>query len=262
MKTKAVILAAGKGTRMKSETPKVLHRILDQEMIGYVLDAVADQVDESPVVVIGHGGDEVREVLGEAVDTVWQREQLGTGHGVMMAKEAILDSDRVIVMCGDTPLIRKETIAGLVSEHERAGNQATVLSVVMEEPFGYGRIVKKDGQVTGIVEEKDATDEERAIQEINSGMYCFQTQALLGVLDRLEPKNAQGEYYLTDVLSILYERGEKVGAFLADDAEEIAGINDRVQLAQATQVATCHSRRVRATSAGIATMNGRRARLI
>jgi bifunctional UDP-N-acetylglucosamine pyrophosphorylase/glucosamine-1-phosphate N-acetyltransferase len=234
MKTKAVILAAGKGTRMKSDKPKVLHKILDHEMIRYVVDAVTNQVNEKPVVVIGHGGDQVKEALAERADTVWQKEQLGTGHGVMMAKEAIKDSDRVIVMCGDTPLIREETIAALVAEHEKENNQATVLSVIMAEPFGYGRIIKASGQVTGIVEEKDATEEERAIQEINSGMYCFQSESLLRILEQLEPKNAQGEYYLTDVLSILHQQGEKVGAYLAADSEEIAGINDRVQLADAT----------------------------
>jgi bifunctional UDP-N-acetylglucosamine pyrophosphorylase/glucosamine-1-phosphate N-acetyltransferase len=234
MKTKAVILAAGKGTRMKSDKPKVLHKILDHEMIRYVVDAVASQVNEKPVVVIGHGGDQVKEALAERADTVWQKEQLGTGHGVMMAKEAIKDSDRVIVICGDTPLIRKETIAALVAEHEKKNNQATVLSVIMVEPFGYGRIIKLSGQVTGIVEEKDATEEERAVREINSGMYCFQSKSLLCILEQLEPKNAQGEYYLTDVLSILHQQGEKVGAYLAADPEEIAGINDRVQLADAT----------------------------
>ena len=236
METKAVILAAGKGTRMKSEIPKVLHKILGQEMISYVLDALENQVEGKPVVVVGHGGDQVQEALGDRAEFVWQKEQLGTGHGVMMAREAVADSDRVIVMCGDTPLIRKETIEELVKEHDRQGNQATVLSVMMQDPHGYGRIVKENGCVVRIVEEKDANEEQRAIGEINSGMYCFETKALLSALDEIKPQNAQGEYYLTDVLSILHGRGEKVGAHLGGDAQEIAGINDRIQLAEATGV--------------------------
>lgn len=234
MKIKAVILAAGKGTRMKSDIPKVLHKILDQEIIHYVLDAVLGQTDTKPLVVIGHGGEQVKEALGDRADTVWQRKQLGTGHGLMVAREAIEDSDQILVMCGDTPLIREETIAELLAEHNKRGNKATVLSVIMDNPFGYGRIVKQAGQVAGIVEEKDACEEVQTIQEINSGMYCFQTKELLEVLDLLEPKNAQGEYYLTDAISILHKQGKQVGTYLASDASEIAGINDRVQLADAT----------------------------
>ncbi len=235
MKTKALILAAGKGTRMNSDKPKVLHPLLGKEMIRYVLRAVSFQTEDKPVVLVGHGGHQIQEVLGEEVDYVWQHEQWGTGHALIVSKDAWKDSDTVLVVCGDTPLIQPDTIEALVKDHQQHQRAATVLSVIMDHPGGYGRIIKDEtGQVTGIVEDRDASVEQQSICEINSGMYCFQTVPLLQMLDRLKPQNVQGEYYLTDVISLLHKDRQTVGTYLADDSGEMAGINDRVQLAQAS----------------------------
>lgn len=237
MKTKIVVLAAGKGTRMKSDTPKVLHSILGVEMVHHVLRAVAPLSEDRPVVVVGHGGEQVEAALEGAAQTVWQHEQRGTGHALMVARDAIEDSDRVLVVCGDTPLIRTETMRALVATHEREQYSATVLGVAMDDPSGYGRLLRDQaGRLQSIVEERDATDGQRAITEINSGMYVFETERMLALLDTLKPKNAQGEYYLTDLIGALYAQDQRTGVWLAEDASEIAGINDRVQLAQAATV--------------------------
>lgn len=237
MKTGLVILAAGKGTRMKSKRAKVLHPLIDKPMIDYVLEAGQDLADGRPLLVVGHQKEAIKEALGDRVDYVWQKEQKGTGHALMVAVQALGDVDRVLVVCGDTPLVRKASLEALVSEHLEEKNQATVLSVSMEDPAGYGRLVRRpDQRLERIVEDKDASLEERAIQEINSGMYVFELEPLRKALDELSDDNAQGEYYLTDLIEIMSGAGARVGAYLHPDAQEIMGINDRRQLAEASRI--------------------------
>lgn len=231
------VLAAGEGTRMKSATPKVLHEICGRSLVGHVLTAARELDPQRLVVVVGHGRDQVVPHLG-AIDpdaeTVVQERQNGTGHAVRIALEATdVISGTVLVTYGDTPLLSAATLAGLAAEHERAGNAATVLSAIVPDPFGYGRIIRENGEFTGIVEEKDATDEERAITEMNSGVYAFDGALLADAVKRVTTDNAKGEEYLTDVVSILRADGHRVGASVAPEWREILGINDRVQLAEA-----------------------------
>lgn len=237
-KRTAIVLAAGKGTRMKSRRPKVLHQVAGQPLITHVIEAIAACGVEQSVVVIGHGGEEVQATLGEGAIYAWQREQLGTGHAVMMARPQISDEVKtVMVVCGDTPLLTGKTLASLLTSHEKSGAMATVLTAVLHDPSGYGRIIRDaSGYVTAIVEQKDATDEQRSIREINSGTYCFDRAALFAALDEITPANAQGEYYLTDVLAIFRKRGGFVGAQVMEDEREILGINSRRQLAEAEAV--------------------------
>ncbi|MCW2277019.1 bifunctional UDP-N-acetylglucosamine diphosphorylase/glucosamine-1-phosphate N-acetyltransferase GlmU [Heliophilum fasciatum] len=237
-KRAVIVLAAGKGTRMRSNRPKVLHEVAGQPLVMHVLDAVETCDVQTPVVVIGHGGDAVQACLGDRAQVAWQQEQLGTGHAVMMARTLIPDDvTTVMVLCGDTPLLRGATLADLWQTHEQSGAMATVLTAVVPEPTGYGRMVRDDqGHVVAIVEEKDATPEQKAITEINSGTYCFERAALWTALDEIRPVNAQGEYYLTDVLAIFRDRGGVVGAHIVQDTQEILGINSRRQLAEAEQV--------------------------
>lgn len=232
----AVILAAGEGKRMKSSKSKVLHEVSFQPIVKWVMDAVSDA--DNTVVVVGHCKEQVIDALGDSVSFVEQAERLGTGHAVMQAREFIEGySGDIVVMAGDTPLITKETIDSAYEFHKASGNAATVLTAELDDPFGYGRIVRNaQGDVVKIVEQKDATEEEAAIREINSGMYFFKAPELLNTLDRLTNNNAQGEYYLTDTLALLISDGLKVGAFTVDDSDEILGINDRVQLAHAQNI--------------------------
>lgn len=234
----AIILAAGKGTRMKSQLPKVLHKVSGQSMVQHVLNAVEGAGVTNPIVVIGHGAELVRDMLGDRVSFVLQAEQLGTGHAVMQTKEQLGErAGDVIILCGDTPLITQETIAQLLDDHASAQGSATVLTAVLDDPTGYGRIVRSSvGLVEGIVEHKDATDQQRKIQEVNTGVYCFKIGDLFSALEQITPANAQGEYYLTDVLGILNQQGKKVGATVLSDPDELMGINDRAQLAVAESI--------------------------
>lgn len=234
----AIILAAGKGTRMKSQLPKVLHKVSGQSMVQHVLNAVEGAGVTNPIVVIGHGAQLVKEMLGDRVSFALQAEQLGTGHAAMQTKDYLDKGEgNVIVLCGDTPLITQETIAQLLADHTAAQGSATVLTAILEDPTGYGRIVRSAaGLVEGIVEHKDATDEQRDIQEVNTGVYCFKTPDLFAALEQITPANAQGEYYLTDVLGILKQEGKKVGATVLNDPDELMGINDRAQLAVAERL--------------------------
>ncbi|KAB2953031.1 bifunctional UDP-N-acetylglucosamine diphosphorylase/glucosamine-1-phosphate N-acetyltransferase GlmU [Heliorestis acidaminivorans] len=236
-KRTAIVLAAGKGTRMKSQHPKVLHEIAGEPLIAHVVKTIGACGVKKPVVVIGHGGEEVQAYLGEKALYAWQKEQLGTGHAVMVAQSA-LDSDEqtVMVICGDTPLLTQETLEALFLAHEKKNALATVLTARVANPKGYGRILRDDsGAVQAIVEEKDATEEERVIKEINAGTYCFDKEALEKALEQIKPNNAQGEYYLTDVLAILRQQGI-VAAFEMEDAREVMGINNRQQLAEAERL--------------------------
>ena len=231
-----IILAAGEGKRMKSSKSKVLHEISFQPLVKWVIDATVDA--EKQIVVIGHCGEQVRSVLGDTVEFVEQKERLGTGHAVMQAKSYLENyNGDVLIMTGDTPLITRETINKAYEYHKSMDNSITVLTSEVEEPFGYGRIIRDSkGNVKKIVEQKDANDEEKLISEINSGMYFFDAKELLNSLDMLTINNAQGEYYLTDTVEIVLSKGLKVGAFIVENTDEILGINDRIQLAEAQAI--------------------------
>lgn len=234
----SVILAAGKGTRMKSALPKVLHKVGGKPMVQHVLDAAKEAGATRNVIVIGFGGEKVKETIGEQAEIVVQAEQLGTGHAVRQAEGVLSGVEgTVLVLCGDTPLLTGSLLKKLCKEHEVSGAKATVLTAIMPDATGYGRIIRdKAGNVAKIVEHKDATEEERKVQEVNSGIYCFDKKALFDALTKVGCDNAQGEYYLPDVLEILKDQGEKIWATAADDYEETLGINSRVQLAGAEKI--------------------------
>ncbi|MFI8349773.1 bifunctional UDP-N-acetylglucosamine diphosphorylase/glucosamine-1-phosphate N-acetyltransferase GlmU [Streptomyces sp. NPDC085596] len=235
-----VVLAAGEGTRMKSATPKVLHRICGRSLVGHVLAASRELDPAELVVVVGHAREQVAAHLAEidpGVRTAVQERQNGTGHAVRMGLEELggpVDGT-VVVVCGDTPLLTADTLARLTATHDTDGNAVTVLTAEVPDATGYGRIVRDgaNGAVTAIVEHKDATDEQRAIREINSGVFAFDGRLLAQALKQVRTDNSQGEEYLTDVLGILRAAGHRVGASVAGDHREIAGINNRVQLAEA-----------------------------
>lgn len=231
----AVVLAAGQGTRMKSKLYKVLHPILGQPMIHYVLKALQTTDVTRNITIVGHGANEVIEKVGNRTEFVIQEEQLGTAHAVLQAEDLLKDEEgTTIVVCGDTPLITGETYERLFEFHENSKSAATILTTRVESPFGYGRVVRNDaGNVARIVEEKDANETEAEINEINTGTYCFDNQALFKALKSVNNDNAQNEYYLTDVIEILKNEGHKVSALLTEDADETIGINDRVVLAEA-----------------------------
>lgn len=230
-----IILAAGKGTRMKSRMPKVLHRVCGKPMVGHVLDTAALLGAEKQVVVIGYGGEEVQAALEGRCMFAWQTEQLGTGHAVMQAEELFLNyTGLVMVLCGDTPLLTKELLENLLAEHRKSENTATVLTAYLADPTGYGRIIRSaEGYVHRIVEQKDATVEECAVKETNTGIYCFESAELFPALYSITPNNAQGEYYLTDVIGLLVQDGKRVGAYMTTDAAQTMGVNSRTQLAEA-----------------------------
>lgn len=234
----SVILAAGMGTRMKSAMPKVLHKVCGKELCRWVIDASRDAGADKVVTIIGHGADMVRPRIEKDTEIAVQSEQKGTGHAVMQAADFIKASEgSVVILNGDTPLITADTIKKAIDFHNASGNQATVITAILEDATGYGRIVRNEsGNVTKIVEHKDATEEERRINEINSGMYVFDAQSLVYSLDKLEPNNAQGEYYLTDTLEILLAAGKKIGAYPIEDNDEIRGINNRIQLNEAETI--------------------------
>lgn len=234
----AVILAAGMGTRMKSEYPKVLHEVNGMPMIGQVLRVVREAGCGTCVTVVGYKGDLVRQAMGDRTEYVEQKEQLGTGHAVMQAAP-YLKGHRgyVLVICGDTPLLRSETIRRLISECREKRAAAAVLTAVLDNPYGYGRVIRDEqGRMTHIVEQKDGTAEELAVREINTGTYCFDIEALLDTLPKLTCQNAQGEYYLTDVFGMMIQEGRLVWPVAAEDAEETMGVNSRIQLAAADKV--------------------------
>ncbi|MFJ3925497.1 bifunctional UDP-N-acetylglucosamine diphosphorylase/glucosamine-1-phosphate N-acetyltransferase GlmU [Streptomyces sp. NPDC090022] len=235
-----VVLAAGEGTRMKSATPKVLHEICGRSLVGHVVAASRELAPAHLVVVVGHAREQVTAHLAgidAGVRTAVQYEQNGTGHAVRMALQELASEDvsgTVIVVCGDTPLLTGETLRGLAATHAADGNAVTVLTAEVPDATGYGRIVRDaGGAVTAIVEHKDASDAQRAIREINSGVFAFDGALLADALGKVRTDNSQGEEYLTDVLGILREAGHRVGASVGRDHREILGINNRVQLAEA-----------------------------
>jgi bifunctional UDP-N-acetylglucosamine pyrophosphorylase/glucosamine-1-phosphate N-acetyltransferase len=240
----AVVLAAGEGTRMRSERPKVLHRLCGRPMVLHVLHALAELDLERAVVVVGHGGAWVTKAVGEQpppglhLDFVDQRVQRGTGDAVLVALTAFPDDDvddsDIVILPGDTPLLRPPTLAALVRAHRRAGAAATILTARLVQPGGYGRVVRdKSGRVARIVEHAEASDEELAVNEVNTSIYVFRRSVLAPALRRLSPDNSQGEYYLTDTIAVLHDAGYSIESLIADDAMEAAGVNDRQQLAVA-----------------------------
>lgn len=234
----SVILAAGMGTRMKSKMPKVLHKVCGKPLSKWVIDASEAAGADKVCAVVGHKAETVKEVLGDVCEFALQAEQKGTGHAVMQAIDVIKNSKgEVVILNGDTPLITAETINKAIEYHKNNGNQATVITAILDDATGYGRIVRDNGgSVLKIVEQKDASKEEKKINEVNSGMYVFDAQSLVYALDKITPNNAQGEYYLTDTLEILLSAGKKIGGYAISDNDEIRGINDRVQLNEAEKI--------------------------
>ncbi|NOT48520.1 MAG: bifunctional UDP-N-acetylglucosamine diphosphorylase/glucosamine-1-phosphate N-acetyltransferase GlmU [Acidobacteria bacterium] len=241
-----LILAAGLGTRMRSDLAKVLHKLDGRPLINHVCRTATALAPESLYVVIGHQGDEVKaavlnELDGQKVAFVTQEQQLGTGDAVNAARSFFQDSDStLVVLSGDVPMIRPETLAALVQHHHRyldRGAACTILTVRLHDPSGYGRIVRDDeGAFERIVEQKDASDEQRQVDEINAGIYCFDTKKLFSALSAVKNNNSQGEYYLTDVPELLRKAGEDVAIFQFNDAQEIEGVNNRAQLADLERI--------------------------
>ena len=231
----AVILAAGQGTRMKSKLYKVLHTVCGKTMVQHVLDQVSSLDVQKVVTIVGHGAEQVQAELGSRSQFALQSEQLGTAHAVMQAEEILKDKPgTTFVICGDTPLIKVETMEALIKQHEEQGAKASILTAYLEDPTGYGRIIRNEkGLVEKIVEHKDATEEERKVTEINTGTYCFDNQALFATLKKVSNDNVQGEYYLPDVIEILKSEGETITAYQTNDFEETLGVNDRIALSQA-----------------------------
>jgi len=231
----SIILAAGKGERMKSDLPKVLHHLAGKPLLAYVLDTVESLNLARTGVVVGYQGEKVIYFLGDKdVEVIWQKEQLGTGHAVMQAEPFFRDfSGDILVLCGDVPLLRAQTIISLLRTHQEKKAKATVLTAILEDPRGYGRIIrKKDGSVERIVEDKEATPEEKKIREINTGEICFSAPSLFSALKKVRSDNLQKEYYLTDVLEILREEGEKVEALEVQNPWETKGVNSIQELIQ------------------------------
>jgi bifunctional UDP-N-acetylglucosamine pyrophosphorylase/glucosamine-1-phosphate N-acetyltransferase len=231
-----IILAAGQGTRMKSKTVKVLHRAAGRRIIEYVLDLAAEVCDTQPVVVVGHQREDVQKAIGDRGRFAVQEEQKGTGHAVLMAAE-VLERETghgrpVLILSGDVPLTRPATLKQLVGQHQAEKNALTLLTMKLDDPAMYGRVVRgADGTVDRIVEMKDASPDERAIDEVNAGVYVFDADHLFANLRGLSTNNAQGEYYLTDLIAILRSLGERVGAVIAADPAEALGVNSRADLA-------------------------------
>ncbi|MEG0259043.1 MAG: bifunctional UDP-N-acetylglucosamine diphosphorylase/glucosamine-1-phosphate N-acetyltransferase GlmU [Lysinibacillus sp.] len=234
----AVILAAGQGTRMKSKLYKVLHPVCGKPMVEHVVDHIQVLDVNRIVTVVGHGAEKVREQLGEKSEYVLQAEQLGTAHAVQQAEVILGKEDgTTLVVCGDTPLIRPETMQALFEHHQSKNAKATILTAIAENPTGYGRILRDTkGQVEQIVEQKDATQEQQQVKEINTGTYCFDNKALFETLKLVKNENAQGEFYLPDVIEILQQQGEIVSAYVTEDFEETLGVNDRYALSQAEEL--------------------------
>ena len=235
MQRHAIILAAGKGTRMKSKKYKVLHEIAGKSMIEHVVNNVQQSGVNQLITIVGHGAESVKETLGNQSLYSYQDQQLGTAHAVKMAEEHLRNNEgTTLVVCGDTPLITAETLKSLIEQHESSQSKATVLTATANDPKGYGRVIKdKEGQLLRIVEEKDANNEEKAITEISSGIFAFDNKTLFEKLDQVKNDNVQQEYYLPDVISLILKDNGKASTYHTDDFEEIIGVNDRVMLSQA-----------------------------
>lgn len=238
MNIASLILAAGKGTRMKSKLPKVLHKVGGKAMVERVLETVQSLGTTRDVVIVGFGGDEVQTYFEGRAEFVRQEEQNGTGHAVKMAQPVLGTFDgTILLVCGDTPLVTKESLEALLKEHTESGAAATILTAHMPDPTGYGRIIRDSaGHVVRIVEQKDGNPEELVICEVNTGMYAFDSKKLWPCLNELSDDNAQGELYITDVVGILVNGGNTVSAYMTEDFEESLGVNSRLQLAEAEAI--------------------------
>ena len=234
----AIVMAAGKGTRMKSKNSKLVQKIYGKEVVKRAVENAQKAGVRDIVAVVGYKKEEVMKVLGDNIKYAYQDEMLGTGHAVMQAKEYLKGKKgKVLVLNGDVPLIRPETLNKLIEKSIENKEYATLLTAIYDDPTGYGRIVRDEGgNIEGIVEEKDTTPEQKKIKEINAGIYCFDIEALLKALEKVTPNNKQGEYYITDVIQIMNDSGLKTGAVLVEDNTEILGINDRIQLGILTKV--------------------------
>lgn len=234
----ALVLAAGKGTRMKSEKSKLVHKIYGKELVKRVVENAKKAGVNDVLTVVGYKKEQVQLVLGNIVKYAYQEEMLGTGHAVLQAEEFLRDKQgKVLVLNGDVPIIRPETLKELITKSIENKEYATILTAIYNNPTGYGRIIRDiGGNIKEIVEEKDATDEQKRIQEINAGIYCFDIQELLKALRKIKPNNVQKEYYLTDVIKIMNDEGLKTGAVIVKDNTEILGVNDKMQLELLTKV--------------------------
>lgn len=235
MKTYAVVMAAGKGTRMKSDMPKVVHEVLYKPMICHIVDELKGMGVDGIYVIVGHKAEEVKKLV-DGVEFVLQAEQLGTGHALMQARDVLADKEgTTIVLNGDAPLITKETLQQLVQYHESNNMQGTVMTCDCDLDKKFGRIIRENNQVKGIVEFKDCNEEQISISEMNVGEYCFDNKALFKALESVTNNNAQNEYYITDVIEIMNKQNLNVGGFKITDLSEVGGINDKFELQEATK---------------------------
>lgn len=238
----SIILAAGEGTRMKSDTPKTLHKVCGKEMINYVIEAAKKSGIEKNVVILGHGKEKIKEnIESYGVITVEQpigeNVPYGTGYAVMVAKDFIDDDDTALILCGDGPLITKQTLENFINYHEKNDYAASVLTAIFNEPKGYGRIVRNDDMsINSIVEEKDASDQIKNIKEINTGIFCFKGSMLKNALGKIDTNNSQKEYYLTDTIKVLNKDNYKIGGYVLEDESDIKAVNDRVQLSEVNKI--------------------------
>ena len=238
---KSVILAAGKGTRMKSDKPKVVHQVMGKPMVYYSIEAARQAGADEVCVIVGYKADEVKSAIAASVNDVkvdyaLQEEQLGTGHAVKCAADFIGRDGDVIILCGDTPLVTGDTLRKALDFHKESGNGVTVISAMLDDPFGYGRIIRDGDSLAKIVEQKDADEAEQAVKEVNSGMYIFHCAALQDALSQISNDNAQGEYYLPDAIEIIKKMGLPASAVPMDDADQIRGVNTLEQLADAEKI--------------------------
>ncbi len=239
MQVESIILSAGKGTRMKTEAPKVVQKLLGYEMVNHVLSNLRQAGIKDHTLVVGYKKEEVLNAIDNFnYDYVEQKQQLGTGHAVKVCKSKFKNKNGItVIVCGDTPLVSSDTFKKLIKKHKQEKSAMTILTAKVENPTGYGRIIRNDiGSVTAIVEEKDATFTQRQIKEINSGIYCFDTKLLFKYIDKIKNNNKQKEYYLTDLVEIFNNNKQRVAAFVCEDSDEIKGINDLVALDQATSI--------------------------
>lgn len=237
----AIILAAGKGSRMKSlleNKSKVSYEILGVPLVKYVLNSLSPLGIKKIVTIVGFGGETSKAIVEGESAVVWQREQKGTGHAIMQTRpELENEKGETIILCGDTPLLKSETLEKLLNDHVASNNMLTVLGAQIDNPFGYGRlIIDENGKLVKIVEQKDASEEERKVNIVNTGVYVFDNELLYKYLNELKPNNKAGEYYLTDLIEIFAKEGHRVGVSIMHGDEEMLGINDRVQLAYATKL--------------------------
>ncbi len=234
----ALVLAAGKGTRMKSDKSKLVHKIYGKELVKRVVETAQKAGVDDIITVVGYKREQVQLVLGDSVNYAYQEEMLGTGHAVMQAESYLKDKHgKIVVLNGDVPILRPETLKELIDKSIKNKEYATILTAIYNNPTGYGRIIRDiGGNIKEIIEEKDLAEDQKSIQEINAGIYCFDIQELLKALKEIKPNNAQNEYYLTDVVRIMNEKGLKTGAVIVEDNTEILGVNDKMQLELLTKV--------------------------